>query len=703
MSQIRCRSKKRIWLALAIAGYAVSCATGVHAAVLGAGAGRATIGQPLDFLVAARLDASEALATECVSAEVQVGDRHLPPSQVHIAVESAGAGSAHIRIQTQVAVDEPIVSLIVAAACGNSVSKQYFVLVDPPELTSRAAAAVPLVSTVTVGTVLPAAVDSAAAVRPGVASSPPGRPVTARTPNLAAAGLPRSAWRAVALRQPVAAPTARGARHARPASPGKGLIAAARPRPTPQKSRRLALAVPRLQLDSAEPLLNTGGGPVEQALMAVAQAAAAAGQAASAASAAADRIASLERTVDQLRGEVQSARGQAAVLRDQLARVGSPTSTWLLGGVVLVLGLLAGWLSMRLWATRRAPFFDGKDTGLASPLDSAGPAVEQRSPAAAPDHADAPLGAARVRPAPAWPPPAPPDGWLASQPSAPEASRLGPAPAGNVASLAPSKPASVALAGNAQVSTAADLPTTPITNGLSRSDAEGDGESHDVSIDELLDVEQQAEFFVVLGQDEAAIDLLVEHLRHTGGGSPLPYLKLLEIHRRRGSRSDYERMRARFNHRFNAYAPEWEADLQSGQSLDAYAGALSRLERAWPRPPDSMAVLEAMLFRKADGDLFDLPAYREVLFLYALARDLLDRESAETGEIDVLLPLSAEAEFSCTAPTPFTDLRRDVPGDASSRKGRSTEPVDFDLSLDGGRPTSIFDPLQEAPLHTHNR
>jgi pilus assembly protein FimV len=33
------------------------------------------------------------------------------------------------------------------------------------------------------------------------------------------------------------------------------------------------------------------------------------------------------------------------------------------------------------------------------------------------------------------------------------------------------------------------------------------GAPRDVSIEELIDLEQQAEFFVVLGQDEAAVDL----------------------------------------------------------------------------------------------------------------------------------------------------------------------------------------------------
>jgi hypothetical protein len=232
-----------------------------------------------------------------------------------------------------------------------------------------------------------------------------------------------------------------------------------------------------------------------------------------------------------------------------------------------------------------------------------------------------------------------------------------------------------------------------------------EGHARDVSIEELIDLEQQAEFFVVLGQDEAAVDLLTEHLRQTGGGSPLPYLKLLEIHRRRGDRGDYEAIRDRFNHRFNAYAPDWTADMQSGRSLEDYPGVIPRLEDVWPRPMEAMAELEALLFRKSRGDLFDLPAYREVLFLYALARDLLDRESAGTGDVDLLLPLSGGATsakasfpglgsgsgFSSTSPAPFMGLgeQDDLPGIGST--------VDFDLSVEIDRQSSIFDTLQELP------
>ena len=70
---------------------------------------------------------------------------------------------------------------------------------------------------------------------------------------------------------------------------------------------------------------------------------------------------------------------------------------------------------------------------------------------------------------------------------------------------------------------------------------------------------------------------------------------------------------------------------------------LPRLQQVWPRPLDAMAELEALLFRKSRGDLFDLPAYREVLFLYALARDRLDRDPVDTQSVDLLLSLAAFA------------------------------------------------------------
>ena len=40
---------------------------------------------------------------------------------------------------------------------------------------------------------------------------------------------------------------------------------------------------------------------------------------------------------------------------------------------------------------------------------------------------------------------------------------------------------------------------------------------------------------------------------------------------------------------------------------------LSTLQDAWPRPLDAMEELEKLLLRKRSGELFELPAYRDVL------------------------------------------------------------------------------------------
>ncbi|HSI60038.1 MAG TPA: hypothetical protein VLA16_20945, partial [Ideonella sp.] len=169
--------------------------------------------------------------------------------------------------------------------------------------------------------------------------------------------------------------------------------------------------------------------------------------------------------------------------------------------------------------------------------------------------------------------------------------------------------------------------------------------AREVSVEELLDLEQQADFFIALGQEDAAVDLLMAHLRSTGGLSPLPYTKLLEIYKRQGDRGAYERIRARFNRRFNAYAPHWDIGPLQGRALEEYPEMVAYLQSLWASPLDAMAVLEGMLFRKDEmQELFDLPAYKDVLLLYSLARDLWQQGGGTRAEVvDVLLPLGDAA------------------------------------------------------------
>ncbi len=192
--------------------------------------------------------------------------------------------------------------------------------------------------------------------------------------------------------------------------------------------------------------------------------------------------------------------------------------------------------------------------------------------------------------------------------------------------------------------------------------------SRPVSVEELLDLEQQVEFFLVLGQEQSAIDLLLSHVRGTGGTSALPYFKLLEIYRQQGDEEAYERTRERFNQRFNAFAPDWAGDLAGGRQLEHYPDAIARLQRAWPQPMRAVAEIESMLLRRADLEPFDLPAYRELLMLHALVLDL--PVSPMAGPAPASAPVASAPAAALPPPAP-----------ARSR-------VDVDLLL----------PLGEGPL-----
>jgi hypothetical protein len=694
-------------------------AGGAAAAGLGPGDAGATLGQPLNFAVAVRLDAGDSLTPECVAAEVVIGDRRVPSALVRTVIESTGIGMARVRVQTQGNVDEPIVQVQLAVGCSNRISRSYVVLADPPGMSLAPPSAPSLAAAPAL--LPPAPAEAAAPAQPAAPVPAPEAPRTqpAPAPQLTPEQLQAREERRARQREQRLA-RQRAAREAR----------LARQRAEAERTA----AAPRLQLDITEAVPRSAGAPLEaeavaRAMAAVAEAASAARAAASAASASALRVAALEQELAQLRDEGRASRDLIGGLREQLAEA-QASSRWTMPLVLasLLLAALAAWLAWRLgrvqaaqraqWQQAAAGFggsgpatsvsglggFDappttrtptapvpfvsreGRSTVITSPEAGAvPPTVSLPKPAAA---------AARAQRA--WPPPAPAVAWP------PPPSTLPPdLPPETVPGLHPD-PKTVTQPRTAALFEPDTLPEAPMqrTEALPGGGRGSDSSPRDVSIEELIDLEQQAEFFMVLGQDEAAVDLLVEHLRSTGGGSPLPYLKLLEIHHRRGDREAYERMRQRFNHRFNAYAPEWGVDLTSGRSLEDYPGVIPRLQQVWARPLDAMAELEALLFRKSRGELFDLPAYREVLFLYALARDLLDRAAVDTGSVDLLLPMN-DGDDGITSPAPFRGLDHDafketMPPDDP----RPTAPLDFDLTgglASGDRPTSIFDLLDDKP------
>ena len=648
----------RLWAGLA-ASLAVWVCSPAQALGLGNGPSAVVLGQPLDFVVPLRLEGDEAMP-ECLQAEVVVGDQRPLPTTVR--VRGSGAAAA-LRVTSAAPVDEPIVTVQLSAGCVSKVQRRYVVFADPGTVAPSApVVALPLVPT-------PAADASAPAGTEGAARGDP--TAVPATGAATASPAPREVDRS---RRARAEPSADRVRHrqGRRERPQRPRAAEA--------ARRLANADapreearPRLRLEAPEPgprATAAAEGPgdqiVEEAIRAVSLAASAARQAAEAASAQSARIASLEAEVQQLRGDRRANQGELERLRALLNRPQAQAWwLWPLVGLVLLLALAAAWLMWRLRGVQRTQEVAWARATAAAAAQAPDTPMRETSPL--------PLVHSVISaPAPLTPVPG---------------SETAPAP--HEITAAGLRTSVLEPATTQDTSMARTMPLAPGV--LPRED-----KPRDVSIEELIDVDQQAEFFIALGQDHAAIDLLVAHLRDTGGGSPLTYLKLLEIYQRVGDSAAYERTRQRFNQRYNAYAPEWGADLAAGKTLEDYDAVLPRVVAAWPRPLDAMAELEALLFRKSRGELFELPAYRDVLFLYSMARDHMDHESGDPQLVDLLLPLDGQTQPGTAVGSSRATSDRPV-------DDHPTAPLDLDLTPPPRSRDSIFGELLQPSTQPNPR
>jgi hypothetical protein len=191
-----------------------------------------------------------------------------------------------------------------------------------------------------------------------------------------------------------------------------------------------------------------------------------------------------------------------------------------------------------------------------------------------------------------------------------------------------------------------------------------------LSADELIDLEQQAEFFVALGQDDSAVSLLEQQLCGVGGGGAWPYLKLLEIYRRLEDRDSYERVREGLDRRFGPSPTGWTDGRTSGRPLDSYPELTRRIESAWIEPAQAMRLIESLMVHgDEESGVFDLTAMADLQSLYLLARASMASQSSEVDTVDFLLPLEPEG-----SETGYPQTQNQIMNAAEST-------VDFNLEL----------------------
>jgi hypothetical protein len=219
------------------------------------------------------------------------------------------------------------------------------------------------------------------------------------------------------------------------------------------------------------------------------------------------------------------------------------------------------------------------------------------------------------------------------------------------------------------------------------------GVSRSVATEELFDVQQQSDFFVSLGEFEQAIGVLRTHISESQEPGALAYLDLFKLYHKLDRRADYEKLRTEFNHQFNAGAPPFDQYSDESRGLETYETAFGRIQALWPQAR-VLDVIENSIFRDAadpESEVFDLEAYREMLLLHAIAKEVIQRDAAGSSDfqhtsirpLKAAGPKAAGASLVGEAAERMTQPLDDIPH-ASPRLG-------LDVDLDELQEASAFE------------
>lgn len=560
-------------------------AAGASALSLGGSRGAVVVGSPVDLFFDIQPDPGSDVASSCITAQLVAGDTPIGGSRVRVSPQPESAGrAAAVRVQTSSVIEEPVLTVTLTAGCAGKVTRTYTFLADPPGRTSSFAAPAPL----------PLVIPPAAA-----------GPASSRTP--AASGRSNAAGST--------APQGAAVARATPASRAPAVAAARAPRAkaVPMATVQAPVAAapgPRLVLEPLDLWLE---GPVAlrstPQLMALPaqEASPQRAEAAAAWKALNARSEDLGEDAERLRtlqaeaeaAKAGGARDRAAALQAQ-QQLDAAYAERFPATVVYVLGaLLALALGLAVWMWRRS--LRASEQAVKSWGESVKvSAVDSSAPSS-------PLAE------PAWEP-------METLPIPSAVAGLG-AASGNAALFKDVKPVS-APAPLAVVRTAAPVAAPVLTAKPPPPVVEPLRALQIVNPDDLFDIQQQAEFFVSVGEHNQAVEVLRKHIQDHRETTPVAYLELLRLFHTLSRAEDFMQLRAQFMRYFNAKVPEFSAFNRQGRPLDRYPEALAEIEAEWSSPA-VLHTLDKFLFHRAGNihtEPFDLAAYDDLLLLLGIAQ-----------------------------------------------------------------------------------
>lgn len=541
------------------------------ALTLGRARAAVLLGQPLSVTIPVQYDGEDDVSPTCFRATVYYGDSVQGSDRTSLSFEAAKTGgSGQLRITSSSIVNEPLVQVELTSSCRGQSTRRFTFLTD--------------VAAETLGTV------EARAPVPAVAASvaPPAAATIKTEPRRSAAAAGASASGAPkAVRKLNVAGSKAAA-----SSEGKSRL-----KLSPSESAGTKGGVKTASPDQSQ-LVQELQARIDELTQK---------QAASEAEKA--RMQALEADLQALRGAATKHQQNVQLLTAAVAKAEEEkTSPTLVYG--LVAALLASVAALGYVVMKRSegggerPWWSGAggaSAGQAAKVPVAKAPAAAKTPAVA-QHA-------------AMPPVAPQPKPQAVTPMAPPA-----------ASVVDTSSVDIDIGVSAEPEKAT---SGPEENPVQRSDRRdfshsGAATLRAINTREMLDVRQQAEFFMALGQHDEAIKVLEGNVISSPDSNPLIYLDLLRVLHTLSRREDFEKYRKEFNLIFTGQVPEYAEFSRVGVPLEEYNDIVDQIVELWPSD-DAMEYIEQCLVRTPEDEPehgFELEAFRDLLFLHGVLRRL---------------------------------------------------------------------------------
>jgi hypothetical protein len=199
-----------------------------------------------------------------------------------------------------------------------------------------------------------------------------------------------------------------------------------------------------------------------------------------------------------------------------------------------------------------------------------------------------------------------------------------------------------------------------------------------------LDIRQQAEFFVSLGQTDRAIRILKKKIDTGTEANPYMYLDLLGIYHSLNQKQEFQDLRLGFNSIFSGVVPEFALFKNEGHGLEFYPDEFKNITDRWPTM-SVLTLLESYILRNPShpqSRSFELAAFQDLLLLHAIAESV--SELPESTLAQDKAPASVEQDT--LKPYEYLSADFDAATQFNSSQKVSNALLDLDLDLSESMP-----------------